>query len=166
MQSVDANGMVFVPARVHPFKSQVQLANHEERATMVALAIADNVRFLLEAPPDRSGFTIDLVDCLRAKYPSARFFLVIGSDLIDEFAAWHKHEELEQSVPIVIAARPGYRLKNRADEVLRSAERVMIPQYDISSSDIRKRVQSQRSIRYMVPESVAAYIAEKRLYVR
>jgi len=165
MHSVNADGMLFVPAKWHPFKSNRQISNYNERVEMLKAAITDNIHFLLEEPPADSGYTIDLIDYLRTRYTAAEFFLVVGSDILEEFDTWYKHEEIEQSVRIVIAARPGYRLKGRDHSILKGAERIMIPQYDISSSDIRERVRSRLSIRHMVPEAVKKYIYEKGLYV-
>lgn len=164
MHALDADGMLFVPARVHPFKSRVRLSNFAERMEMVKLAITGNDRFLAEEPPGDSGYTIDLIDYLRAKYQAADFFLPVGSDIMNEFGSWYRHEEIEQNIRIVIAARPGYRWKHRGDGILAGAERIRIPQYDISSSDIRRRVRLHMSITYMVPEAVAEYISRKGLY--
>lgn len=165
MHSVNADGILFVPAKWHPFKSNRQISNYNERIEMLKAAIADNPCFLLEEPPADSGYTIDLIDCLRTRYPAAEFFLVVGSDILEEFEAWYKHEEIEQGVRIVIAARPGHQLEGRDRNILMVAERIMIPQYDISSRDIRERIRSRSSIRYMVPGAVEKYIYEKGLYV-
>lgn len=162
--SVNADGMLFVPAREHPFKSDRQLSEYGHRVEMVRMAIADNERFRLEAPPENMKFTIDLIDYLRHRYPSAEFFLAVGSDIVDEFENWRKHDEIEHSIRIVIAARPGSDPQPRDRGVLRGAERIMIPQYDVSSTAIRERARSHFSIRYMTPEPVIRYITEKRLY--
>ncbi len=166
MSSVEADGIIFVPARIHPFKSKIKLSNYPERVEMVRQAIESNKRFVFENPPENSGYTIDLIDYLESKYPAVKFFLPIGSDIIDEFHAWYKCAEIEQRIKIVIAARPGFVMKKRNDNILGGAERVMIPQYDISSSDIRKRVGLKKSITYLVPEAVEKYIADKGLYAR
>jgi len=164
MHSVRADGMLFVPARSHPLKAQVKLSNYPQRCEMVRLAIDGNNRFCLENPPENSGYTIDLIDYLQSKYPVAKFFLAVGSDIIDEFDSWHLYQEIETRIRIVIAARPGFRTKSRSDGILDGAERVMIPQIEISSSDIRKRIRRQRSIAYLVPETVEKYIRETGLY--
>ncbi len=164
LHSVDADGMLFVPARVHPFKSDRQLSDYGHRIEMVRMAIADNDRFRLEEPPEHMQFTIDLIDYLRHRYPQADFFLAVGSDIVDEFVRWRKHEEIEQSIRIAIAARPGAQPRPGNGDVLRGAEWIMIPQFDLSSTAIRERVRSRLSIRYMTPEPVRRYIIEKKLY--
>ena len=164
LHSARADGMIFVPARQHPFKPDQNINNYEIRTAMVAKAIESNRRFLLEPSPPDLRYTIDLIDCLRDKYQTADFFLVIGSDIAEEFDSWHKYKEIEENIKIIIAARPGYRLRSRHEEVLKGAERIMVPQYDISSSDIRERVRSHMSIKYMVPEKVEEIIYKEGLY--
>lgn len=163
--SVGSDGMLFVPAAAHPFKSNRKLSGFEHRAEMVRLAIANNPRFRLEEPPPESKYTIDLIDYIRNRYPAADLFLPVGSDIVDEFDDWYKPEEIERSIRIVVAARPGFREKPRTQNLLSGAEWVIIPQYDISSTEIRTRVRTNLSIRYMVPDAVRQYIIEKRLYV-
>jgi nicotinate-nucleotide adenylyltransferase len=165
LHSVDGDGMLFIPAREHPFKSDRQLTEYGHRLEMVRMAIADNERFRLDEPPQEMKFTIDLIDYLRHRYPRVEFFLAVGSDIVDEFANWRKHDEIEHNIRIVIAARPGSPSQAGKGSVLRGAEWVMIPQYDLSSTTIRERVRSRLSIRYMTPEPVRRYIAENKLYV-
>jgi nicotinate-nucleotide adenylyltransferase len=165
LHSVGADGMLFVPARVHPFKSDRQLADYGHRIEMVRMAIADNERFRLEEPPEGMKFTIDLIDYVRHRYPSTDFFLAVGSDIVDEFVNWRKHDEIEHNIRIVIAARPGSQTRPRDSGVLRGAEWVMIPQYDLSSTAIRERVRSKLPIRYMTPDPVLRHIYQHKLYV-
>jgi nicotinate-nucleotide adenylyltransferase len=165
MHSLKADGMLFVPAAAHPFKSNGALSDWEHRFEMTRLAIENNPRFRLEKPPPELKYTIDLIDYIRSRYPAADLFLPVGSDIVDEFDDWYKPDEIEQSIRIVVAARPGYRAGPRKHNMLSGAEWVMIPQYDLSSTEIRTRVQSNLSIRYMIPDAVRQYIIEKRLYV-
>lgn len=165
MHSVRSDGMLFVPASVHPFKSNHELAGFEHRMEMVRRAIATNPRFHLEEPPPESKYTVDLIDYIRNRYPSADLFLPVGSDIVGEFEEWHKHEEIERTIRIIVAARPGFPEKPAARTSITGAEWVIIPQYDISSTEIRQRVRENLSIRYLVPDAVRAYILEKRLYV-
>ncbi len=165
MHSLHAEGMLFVPARTHPLKSNRATADYADRVAMVEAAVKGNRSFLLEEPPKGPGYTLDLIDYLHSRYPAADFILAVGSDIVDEFTSWYKYEEVEQSIRIVVAARPGYKFPAPGRGILGGAERVIIPQYDISSSDIRQRVQMHLSIRYMVPESVRRIIEARRLYV-
>lgn len=164
LNSIKAEGMIFMPARSHPFKPESRLADYQDRVEMTRLAIDGNDRFRLEEAPSGSKYTIDQIEYLREKYPTAVFSLILGSDIIEEFSSWYKYEEIEQTLKIIVAARPGYDIENRSREGLTNAEYVMIPQYDVSSSDVRKRIKSGISIKYMVPDAVENYLTEKRLY--
>lgn len=167
MLSLEADGMLFVPARRHPLKNDEELAaNYPDRLAMVRMAIENNPRFRLEEAPPDIVFTVDLIDYLRHRYPKGRFFLPLGADIVGEFHKWHKYREIESGVQVVITARPGFAVNPRADGVLKGADLIDIPQYDISSSDIRRRIRTHLPIAYMVPESVEQYIYARRLYAR
>jgi nicotinate-nucleotide adenylyltransferase len=164
-QTLNADGMLFVPARKHPLKSsEVLESTYPDRVTMVDLAIDSNPHFVREDPPENSEYTIDLVAGLRTKYPGAAFFLTMGADIIPEFDRWHRHLELVEMIDIVIADRPGWADFETKGTVLYKARRVHIPQYDISASGIREQVRSGRQITYLVPEAVETYIIEHGLY--
>ncbi len=161
--SVKADGMLFIPAHSHPSKPDSQLAPLEDRLDMINLAIRGNPRFKVISPPE-SAYTIDLIEFVRHRYPAASFLLVIGSDILGEFTSWYKPEEIADNIRIIVASRPGYKL-DTGSGILKAAEKVMIPRIDISSSDIRERLQSRLSIKYLVPDTVEDYIRKKRLYV-
>lgn len=164
MSALNAEGMIFVPALEHPLKSNdKEKTSFTNRLAMVEMAIAENNRFYLQEPPSGPGYTIELIDYMRNLFPQARFFLVVGSDIVDEFDSWYQYKEIERALKIVIATRPGYD-PHKQSRVLIGAERVMIPQIDVSSTNIRKRLTDHQSIKYMVPSAVERFIFEKGLY--
>jgi len=85
--------------------------------------------------------------------------LKIG-DMVDYLPTWHRVDELVHEVQFVGDERPGYE-KETPYPVLW----ITAPKMDISSTQIRKNVLFQQSIKYLVPELVEAYIAEKGLYL-
>ncbi|MFH1701543.1 MAG: nicotinate (nicotinamide) nucleotide adenylyltransferase [Candidatus Zixiibacteriota bacterium] len=165
MQSLEADGMMFVPSINHPLKNDHNLSSsYEDRFNMVSLAIEGNESFIIEHPPESSPYTFDLVDYLQNKYRLARFFLPIGSDIINEFHQWYKSSEIEQHIRVVIAVRPGFEVKPRLDGLLKGAEIINIPQLKIASRELRHMIKSNISIKYLVPPQVEDYIKKRGLY--
>lgn len=154
----------FVPAREQPFKAGRHSASSEDRASMVAAAIAGEPRFALEPLElERTGpsYTVDTLRALRAREPGADFALVIGADAARELPLWREADALPGLATIVVISRPGTDLP-----VLPWPVRVVaVPAIGISATAIRARVAAGRSIRYWVPDPVARIIHERELYL-
>jgi nicotinate-nucleotide adenylyltransferase len=153
----------FVPAREQPFKVGRHGASPELRAEMVRLAVQGEPRFGLERMElDRSGpsFTIDTLRALRNREPTQRFVLLLGADAAAEFDQWREVDAVVECVRVVALSRPGAPPPTSR----RISERIQVPAVDISATEIRKRVQQGRSVRYWVPDAVAKFITEKGLY--
>ncbi len=73
---------------------------------------------------------------------------------------WHRIDELANMVTFVGVRRLGYETKSKYPVIWVDA-----PLIDISSTDIRHRVETGQSVRYLVPNKVAAFIKEHRLYL-
>ena len=153
----------FLPAREQPFKGAAHVATPAQRAAMLDLAVAGNPRFTVErielALPSPS-YTVPTLRALAAREPGNRFVLLLGADAARDLTAWFDVEALPGLADVVAFARAGaeplrQRLVSRVLEV---------PGLDVSATDIRARVRAGRSIRYLVPEPVRAYIAEHGLY--
>jgi nicotinate-nucleotide adenylyltransferase len=96
--------------------------------------------------------------------------------MLEELPAWHRAEEVLSSARVVVALRPPWderlegvlaRLRKSlpAEQVEELASSVVAaPRVEISSSEVRRRVAAGRSIRFLVPEKVRAYIASEGLY--
>lgn len=159
----------FIPTYLPPHKSGDQGATPEERREMVRLAIEDHPAFRLETIElDRGGvsFTLDTAAALTEREPDCSFFWIIGADMVMDLPNWHEIEKIAEYVMFIGMQRPGYPLSVEAlPSFLQGRVRVAeMPALDISSTQIRERCRAGRSIRYLVPEAVRRFIAEKGLY--
>ncbi|MSQ24468.1 MAG: nicotinate-nucleotide adenylyltransferase [Chloroflexi bacterium] len=165
--------VIFVPASVPPHRSTSPLATPQQRYTMVQLAIADNARFAVSVVElDRPGpsYTVDTLKLLKADFPDAGLFFLIGMDSLPELVHWRDPAEILHLAHIVAVARGGVgagdfaALEAHLPEARGRVTILDAPGLEISASDIRHRVATGRSIRYFVPGPVADFIAEQGLY--
>jgi len=137
---------------------------------MVSLAIQDHEHFQVsDVERERSGpsYTFETMEIMRSQYGSRyRLHFIVGADSILEIFTWRRPESLLDSGMLVVIPRPGFDLSGLDERVREKVTIVPTPLVEISSSDIRSRVRSGRSIRYLVPSAVEAYIRENGLYRR
>lgn len=148
-----------VPAGTQPFKVGLHQAPAQDRAAMVALAVAGEPGLVADRREvERAGpsYTVTTLRELRAETPQAELLLLVGSDAAAELDAWHEAEALPGLATVTVFHRGG--------APAGPPGAVAVPAVAISSTDVRARVRAGRSIRYWVPDQVAAYIATRRLY--
>ena len=153
----------FMPAGEQPFKQGRHVASASERAAMVALAVAGEVGLAVErCEVDRPGpsYTVDTLRALRSREPGQDFTLVVGADATRELDQWREAAALPALARIVAVARPG--APRPASALVQRV--VEVPAVDLSATQIRRRVAEGRSIRYLVPDAVAEFIAIHGLY--
>jgi nicotinate-nucleotide adenylyltransferase len=122
-------------------------------------AIEGEPRFCLDAleldrPPP--SYAIDSMEALRRREPGAEFFFLVGEDNVAHLSTWHRFAELSKMVQFVVLDRSGLKTGHPYPAIRRHL--------DISSTDIRNRVASGQSIRYLVPSAVEKIIRERQLY--
>lgn len=160
----DLERVVFMPAGRPWMKSD--FSDPEDRFLMTELATLDDHRFAVSRMElDRRGptYTVDTLQQLHDFYDDCAFFFIAGADAVAKIGSWNELERLAELTEIVCVSRPGDEIP--APEpgwpVLRPLE---ITPVDVSSTEIRDRVRSGRSIEGLVPEAVAAYISDRGLY--
>ena len=114
--------------------------------------IVDDCELRRPAP----SYTVDTIEDIKQREPAADIYLLIGDDNVSELPKWHRFAELEKMVRFVVLNRSGTHASHPYSTILR--------RIDISATEIRKRVASGRSIRYLVPETVEAIIRRENLY--
>jgi nicotinate-nucleotide adenylyltransferase len=171
----DALGLdriVFVPAGQPPHKPESAVSPARHRVAMAELAIAGNAAFeLSRIEVDRPGpsFTVDTVEALAA---DADLTVILSVETFAELPTWHEPERLLAAARVAVVPREGY---PAPDPMWLSSTfpgheaRVTYlegPRLGLSSTALRARVAAGRSIRYLVPDAVEAYIAANHLYRR
>lgn len=170
--------IVLMPTAAPPHKSAA-IASAEDRLAMLRLAIEGEGLFDvsdLELRREGPSYTIDTVRTLKQGRPGLQVGLVVGTDMLEEFPNWRQAGELLDEIELIAVARPPWdRRTDRILESLRGRFRAdqfgrlrqapaSTPRIDIASSQVRRRIAEGRSIRYLVPESVGAYIRRNGLY--
>jgi len=163
--------ILFVPAGQPPHKPAGDVTPIEHRLAMVELAIADNPAFeLSRVEVDRLGpsYTVDTVERLAAA--GDRLTVILSAETFAELPTWHEPERLFEAARVAVAPRWGYPAPDPewlAEAFPGREVRVSYlegPRLGVSSTALRARVAAGRSIRYLVPAPVEAYIATHHLY--
>ena len=167
--------VLFVPAGQPWLKVYGHISAAEHRVQMVHLAIANEPCFKLSnIEINRAGlsYTVDTIADLQAQYGAeAEFFFILGWDTLAQLPLWMEPSRLIQMCHLVAVPRPGYPppdLKFMEPKVPGLSRRVILmdkPEVDIDATEIRKRVAQGLSIRHLVPEPVAEYIKQNKLYL-
>ena len=175
--ALDLDRVVFLPAGIPPHKPGSVAASAEERVAMVGLAIAGNPAFeLSRIDVDRAGlsFTADSVRLIAAGERAAGrepdLVLIMSSETLGGVPDWHEPRQLLAACRLAVVPREGHPAPEPAwleAHFPGQANRIVIlegPRLEVSSTAIRERVTAGRSIRGLVPEAVARYIADHGLY--
>lgn len=116
----------FIPASLPPHRQQEPITAFHHRFAMLALATADEKKFLpslAEAPSDQDhlSYTIDTVRrSKQAAGKSDHLFFIIGIDAFLQVASWHRAEDLLREIDFVVVSRPGFSLADVADALPKS----------------------------------------------
>ena len=171
--------IVLVPAAVPPHKPP-PLACGAHRLAMLQLATDQDDRLdVSDLELGRSGpsYTLDTLTALRQQHgPDVELYWIIGTDMLAELPNWRRVENVLEIARIVVASRltrpeapedvlahlrgklPRKHLKHLREGLVET------PLISISSSAIRRRLEANQSVRFMVPSVVNDYIAVHRIY--
>ncbi|MCL1911820.1 MAG: nicotinate (nicotinamide) nucleotide adenylyltransferase [Leptospirales bacterium] len=161
--------VIFVPVKDPVHKKLDGNASPDDRLAMLELAVNGIPSFdvdPIEINRDEPSYTVHTLSAFKEKYPGSALHLILGSDSFNTIDSWFDYVKILSLALFVVPARPG-------DEGVRVDLLHTIPGLtrlngdfdDISSSLVRQRVKEGLSIEGLVPEAVARYIKDKRLYL-
>src|SRR5262249_19853230 len=190
----DLSRIYFAPADLPPHKQKRKLTDFQHRFAMLALATAEDKRFvpsLLDAPTGVPNYSVESVRRLKASIAkSDKLYFLIGMDAFKDISTWRQPEQLLKECDFIVAARPGHSLGDAAralpesirpeEPALRALSKqqagtIHLPGATIHLlGELRERVSStqiraaaHRSVKQLsryVPRLVAEYIKKERLY--
>jgi len=174
---LDVESVQFIPAAA-PWQRQPLTATAEQRADMVALAIAGDPGLVLNRIEiERGGpsYTIDTLRSLTGRMGTqlagtVQYVWILGADQLANFCTWKDWQDIVALVDLAVASRPGTRpepptaLRDALAKLGRTLHWLPMPEMAISSSTIRQRLARGESVDGLVPPAVLRYIEQHRLY--
>lgn len=164
----------FMPAADPPHKADQQVIPYEHRRAMAASAIQGNDSFTIsdfETERREKSYSAETLRLLHERYPDTEFYFIMGADSIFQIETWYHPELVMQRCIIIAAARDGMdqeallRQREYLNKKYNADIRLIdLPEVNISSSDMRKRIKANKTIRYMTPDCVIDYIEAHQLY--
>lgn len=172
-EAADLERVLFVPAALPPHKVGVEITPATDRLAMVELAVAGNPAFAVSRLElDRAGpsYTADTLEALAADPRTGELSLILSAETFLQLPRWHDPDRIVALARLIVAPRDGYPGAGPeflADHFGATPVRATFldgPRLRISASELRGRAAAGHSLRYLVPDAVAAYIGDHSLY--
>jgi nicotinate-nucleotide adenylyltransferase len=161
--------VLFVPAGEPWRKSHRVITHGADRLEMLRRAVEGNDGFgisSVELTREGPTYTADTLQELAAERLDDAFWFIVGADALADLPNWHEPARIVRHARLAVAPRG-----DEAEPVLPEipgiagrVDRFTMPRIEVSSTDLRARVAAGRSVRYLVPEAVRAYIEAHGLY--
>ncbi|MBV8085266.1 MAG: nicotinate-nucleotide adenylyltransferase [Chloroflexi bacterium] len=167
--------VLFVPSVHPPHKAEYPVTDAELRVQMIELAIADNSYFELsrnEFKRPGPSYTVEMIESLQEELgASAELHFILGEDALADLPEWHQPQRLLELCQLIAVNRPGYHsfsvklLEPQLPGVERRVHQIRIPELAVWSTELRARISSGLSVRYLVPDAVHDFIYAHGLYL-
>ncbi len=159
--------VLFVPSYISPHKQQGEETNAADRLAMTRKAIRGNPAFEcceFEVLKRSVSYTYETLEYLKTLYTDAQLFLLIGMDNFLDLPTWKHSERILALADVIVMNRPDTGTGWPAGIPKERIHFVTVPNLELSSSAIRRRIGEGKSITYLVPQGVEQYITSHHLY--
>ena len=166
LQEAALDEVWFLVSPQNPFKQDQQLLDDDKRLQLVRLALKEEPQLMasdFEFHLPKPSYTWNTLQALEQEYPERKFTLLIGGDNWEAFDKWYRYEDILKRYPIIVYPRKGSKVpdvKFQASDI----QIVKTPLINISSTQIRQRLQEGKSVRGLVNTEVAMVIEQEHLY--
>ena len=163
--------LIFVPTGDPPYKHDHKITSAEDRYAMTLLATAGVQEYSvsrMEIDRKEPTHTVDtLREFINSGIKPEDLYFITGLDAMLSITSWFEYEKIPELCTLVTARRPGYPvsgIETLPKFIRDKLKYIEIPQFAISSTEIRERSAKGKGIRFLVPHLVEIYIDSKSLY--
>jgi len=173
-EQLNMNQVWLIPCYQHPFRKKIISPYH--RLKMTKFLANNSIKCSnWEINHNKNSYSIDTLKSLSTIYPQYKFYWIVGSEQITNFTKWKNWKKIIKDYHLIIFSR-GEVNKNIELKVKKTFNIQSIPKNiiimnnknlifsNISSSQIRKRIKTKKSIKHLVPNKVYQYILKYNLY--
>lgn len=154
--------IIWVPLYKPYHKEISDLLEPEHRYNMLKLALGNKKKYEIsrvEIEDRIISYTLDTLLKLKKQNPGDELYEIIGGDSAETFHTWKDYKEILKNAKVLVYSRRGHMVK-----LTENMELIEAPYLDISSTQIREKVENGESISGLVPKSVEEYIYSNKLY--
>lgn len=174
IKEVGLDKLIIMPARIQPFKMGKKVTDGAHRIAMAKLAFEDiaNVEVSdYEINNSEISYTYDTFTHLKSIYPKDKLYFILGTDSFLQLEKWYKGMDLLKASNFAVSVRPGCKeeeLEAQIDHYIReygtNVYKIYAKMPDVSSTEVRQRLQDGDNTLDLLPEAVERYIRENGLY--
>lgn len=160
--------LLIVPTYNSPHKA-TPLTDYDDRMKMCEIAFKNNIVKVsdVERRLGGMGYSIDMLRAVKEQYPkNSKFFMIIGGDMLFYFTKWYHYESILKECTVAAAAREEDSYADLCEEAasLGHVKVLNLPVTEVSSTEIREKLQKGESTADLLSAEVASYIKEHKLY--
>lgn len=167
--------VIFIPAKLQPFKLDKRVTDGKDRLAMLREAVSDISGLEVssyELDAEGISYTYLTMRAMKKAFgDDAKLYFIMGTDSFLKLEKWKNSRELLETCSYIIGTRPGYkheelelcieRICRDYNTEVRNIDNV---QLDISSTEIRRRIDKGISCGDLIPDKVERYIKDNGLY--
>lgn len=169
------DGIMFLPSGQSYMKDKDEILDAAERLKITELAVKDNPSFFvsdMEIKREGNTYTYETLTTIKTVHPATELYFIMGADCLFSIEKWRHPEKIFDSCTLIAAVRDDVNSEELQEQAgclqeKYGAKIMLLPflKTEISSTAIRERIRSNKSVRYMVPDAVKDYLAEKKFYL-
>lgn len=174
LYKLDLDKVIFVPSSNPPHKLDENITEVNLRYEMVKMAVSQEKSFCVsdyEIKNDNLSYTYKTLEYFNELEKDTKWYFITGVDCLMNIESWKNYKQIFKLCNFVTFNRPGYLIddiKRKKYELEKKYDSNIIfldiPLLDISSTNIRKLVQMDRNVSYLLPCNVYNMIKKLGLY--